>query len=232
VRWRLRLAHRLLADASVVCVSPAVARTIAGITSPHLLDVIPNPVAVAHLSGSEHTPRWGGERLRLLGIGALSRVKSFDTAVAALAELPEATLTLLGDGPERAALERLAERLAVRDRLALPGRVADVGDRLRASDVLLHPSHAETFGYALLDASLHHVPVVVRDAPGLIDIVPRHAPGLVAEPTGAGFAEAARKAAATPPDEWRFDDARALIESTMSPDGVASAWLELLSDLP
>ena len=61
----------------------------------------------------------------LLSTSRLVPQKGIDVAIRALPELPEYTLVVLGEGPERARLESLADELGVRGRLFLPGRVPD-----------------------------------------------------------------------------------------------------------
>jgi glycogen synthase len=66
---------------------------------------------------------WGW---RLLSVGRIDPRKGIATAIAALAELPEATLTVAGSGPATllAELEALVERLGVADRVTFAGAVA------------------------------------------------------------------------------------------------------------
>jgi glycosyltransferase involved in cell wall biosynthesis len=107
----------------------------------------------------------------LVAVCRLAPQKGLDTAVRALVALPSATLLVLGDGPDRGALEGLAETLAVRDRLLLPGRVGDVGALYRRAAVVVHPARWEGFGLAMLEAMLAGKPVVAArtgSAPELV----------------------------------------------------------------
>ena len=90
----------------------------------------------------------------------------------ALADVPDATLLVLGEGPDRAALESLASSLGVRERLLLPGRVGDVAALYSRADVVVHPARWEGFGLAMLEAMLAARPVVAAragSAPELVD---------------------------------------------------------------
>ena len=83
------------------------------------LDSLPRPWA-------ENPPLELGERRSCSPSAASRRRRGWTRAVRALPELPDATLLVLGEGPDRAALESLASSLGVRDRVLLPGRVGDV----------------------------------------------------------------------------------------------------------
>jgi glycosyltransferase involved in cell wall biosynthesis len=94
------------------------------------------------------------------------------------AALPAARLLIVGEGPERAALERLAARLGLA-RARFVGYVAE--DALAcfyaASDLLVHVARQETFGLTIVEAAAFAVPAVVVDEGG-----PRHT--VVQEETG------------------------------------------------
>jgi len=108
----------------------------------------------------------------LLAVCRLEAQKGLETAVRALPELPGTTLLVLGEGPDRAALESLASSLGVRDRVVLPGRVGDVSSLYERADVVVHPARWEGFGLAMLEAMLAARPVVAAragSAPELVD---------------------------------------------------------------
>jgi len=128
------------------------------------LDALPQPWA-------ENPPLELGSPL-LLAVCRLEAQKGLETAVRALPELPDATLLVLGEGPDRAALESLASSLGVRDRVLLPGRVGDVASLYERADVVVHPARWEGFGLAMLEAMLAARPVVAAragSAPELVD---------------------------------------------------------------
>ena len=114
----------------------------------------------------------------------LPRQKGVDVAVRALPLVrerhPRAQLVVLGEGPERAALERLARELDVP--VHLLGRVPDVAAWLRRADVLVHPARWEGFGLALLEAMLAELPVVASTVSSIPEIVADEETGLLVPP--------------------------------------------------
>lgn len=108
----------------------------------------------------------------LLFVGRLEPRKRVQDAIAALSLLRtdgrNVSLTVVGDGPERGALERLTERLGVAGHVTFTGYVWSP-ERLRelflAADVLLFPSVSEGTPKAVAEAMAHGVvPVAVRTA--------------------------------------------------------------------
>ena len=94
-------------------------------------------------------------------------------AVARLAS-QGARLVIVGDGPQRAALEAQVDALALRTRVFFAGQQDDVAPWLRALDVFALPSYAnEGVPQALLQAMFAGVPCVTTDA-GAIPEIARH----------------------------------------------------------
>jgi glycosyltransferase involved in cell wall biosynthesis len=134
--------------------------------------VVVVPYGLDELPGAwgENPPLELGRPL-LLSVSRLEPQKGLDTAVRALAELPGATLLVLGEGPDRGELESLASSLGVRDRLVLPGRVGNVAELYGRADMLVHPARWEGFGLALLEAMLAARPVVAARAGSAPELV-------------------------------------------------------------
>lgn len=163
--------------ATVVAVSESVADTVQRIAPHARTTVIPNVVSFNGPAATEATsPSDSG--LRLATIGSLRSVKAVDLAVRAMAHLPEsAHLTIAGDGPERSNLEQLAATLNLSERVTFAGHVDDIDALLDRTDVLVHPSHSETFGFTLLEAAWRRTPVIARNQPNMSAFVPTYAPG-------------------------------------------------------
>jgi glycosyltransferase involved in cell wall biosynthesis len=120
-------------------------------------------------------------------VGRLEAHKGVDVLVDALAELPGATLRLVGEGPARKALEQQAERLGVDDRVDLVGFVGqdELPGEYRRFDVLAVPSMSnprwtEQFGRVVVEAMAVGVPVVASRC-GELPVVVGDA-GLLVEP--------------------------------------------------
>jgi glycosyltransferase involved in cell wall biosynthesis len=146
-------------------------------------------VSVVHYGLDELPGAWGpdagpaADGPLLLAIARLTAQKGIDVAVRALAELPSGVrLAVLGEGPERGALETLARSLGVDERLLLPGRVGDVAAWLRAAEVVVHPARWEGFGLALLEAMLAAKPVVASRVSSVPEIVADGETGLLVAP--------------------------------------------------
>lgn len=102
--------------------------------------------------------------------GQLSARKGLDTLLKAFSSVsgnnPDARLLLIGDGPERNALSKLAASLKISDRVIFAGRVQDVYAAISAMDVLVLPSVYEGLGLVLIEAQALGVPVVATDSGG------------------------------------------------------------------
>lgn len=137
----------------------------------------------------------------VLSVGRLVPIKGFDVLVKAQAlawargsglgsgQPPTPTLVILGDGPERARLTRLAARLAVP--LRLPGFVPqpEVARWMTAADLYVQPSRSlpngrtEGLPVATLEAMAHGLSVVASDSGGLVEL-PIHDPRVRLFPAG------------------------------------------------
>jgi glycosyltransferase involved in cell wall biosynthesis len=93
-----------------------------------------------------------------------------------LNEFPQARLLFVGDGPDRAHLERLAKD---NPRICFAGFREDVGPWIAAMDIFAFPSREEGLGSSVLDAMALGVPVVVSPVGGLPELVGKNQRGLV-----------------------------------------------------
>ena len=108
----------------------------------------------------------------LLSTSRLVAQKGIDVAVRALPSLPDdVVLVVLGEGPERPALEALARGLGVDARVFLLGRVPDVAAWLRRSTAYVQPARWEGFGLGVLEAMHAELPVVASRVSSLPELV-------------------------------------------------------------
>jgi glycosyltransferase involved in cell wall biosynthesis len=136
----------------------------------------------------------------LLAVSRLTRQKGIDVAVEALSSLPaDVVLVVLGEGPEREALEALARERAVESRVILPGRVPDVAAWLRRASVYVQPARWEGFGLAVLEAMVCGLPIVATNVSSLPELVADGETGLLVAPDDpAALARAVEQALADP----------------------------------
>jgi N-acetyl-alpha-D-glucosaminyl L-malate synthase BshA len=80
-------------------------------------------------------------------------------------------LVLIGDGPDRAALERQVEREGLGDAVEFVGERHDLTRWLSVADLMLLPSSLESFGLAALEAMACEVPVVASRIGGLPEVI-------------------------------------------------------------
>ncbi|HYZ61997.1 MAG TPA: glycosyltransferase family 4 protein [Acetobacteraceae bacterium] len=131
----------------------------------------------------------------LLSVGHLIARKRHHFAIEALARLPEWRLLILGEGPERGALEALARRLGVEARVDFKGALPHaVLPRLyNAADVLILASSREGWANVLLEAMACGTPVVASDIPGNPEVVQAAEAGaIVSQNTPECFADTIR----------------------------------------
>ncbi len=112
----------------------------------------------------------------LLCVGRLEAYKRVDLVITALPRLPEEyRLVIIGDGPERASLQRLAVSRRVDDRVAFFGSVSDEELSLwyQRASVLVTLSSAEAFGLTVLEAISAGCPVVCSPIPAFTELAHR-----------------------------------------------------------
>jgi glycosyltransferase involved in cell wall biosynthesis len=99
-----------------------------------------------------------------------------------LREFPDARFIIVGDGPLRKELEKLAEDLDLRGKLHFAGFVSDVAVALAAIDIAVMASLREGFGIALIEAMAAGKPVVATSVGGMREIVQHEENGLLVPP--------------------------------------------------
>jgi glycosyltransferase involved in cell wall biosynthesis len=104
-------------------------------------------------------------------VAALNKQKDHPTLFRAFAravpEMHDPVLWLVGDGPDRQLLERLANELGIEGRLRFWGRRKDVDKLLSAADIFVLASHNEGLPISVLEACCSGIPVVATDVGGL-----------------------------------------------------------------
>ena len=125
-------------------------------------------------------------RPTLLAVGNLVGLKRHRMMVEALVGLPGVDLVIVGEGPERTAIEKLARERQVADRVRLLGHLPQerLPDVYSAADLLLLVSTHEGWPNVLLESMACGTPVIVPDIDGIADIVGAPEAGrIIQEPT-------------------------------------------------
>lgn len=109
----------------------------------------------------------------LVQIGRLSHEKGHLDLLAALASLRALRwhLVIVGEGPERNAIERAVASLGLQDRVTLAGHQNDVRPYLAMARIFVMPSHSEGSPNAMLEAMSAGVPVVASAVGGIPELV-------------------------------------------------------------
>jgi len=135
-------------------------------------------------------------------LGALIPRKGQALVIEALAGLPDATLLLIGEGPDRPVLTARAERLGLSHRVRLLGSVAhgDLPGWLAACDVMALPSASEGLANAWVEALACGVPLVISDAGGARELIDRPEAGRIVAREAGAIRAAVTDLLADPPD--------------------------------
>lgn len=154
---------------------------------------------------SRYGPKPGHSGLCALFVGRLAGVKGVPILIEAVARLvdryPDLTLRLVGDGPDRKALEAEVVRRGLRDRIVFLGyrSQGDVAEELARADVFVLPSFAEGVPVVLMEAMAAQVPVLTTRIAGIPELVEDGVSGrLVAPGDVAAFTSALEDLLADP----------------------------------
>jgi glycosyltransferase involved in cell wall biosynthesis len=138
---------------------------------------LPKTEVIYNIVAEETTPRPSpaAQIPRIVAVGSLFPLKSYDVLIGAAAILAEKAtnfeLLLAGDGGERSRLEALANQLGLSQRVKFLGDVEDVAGLLRTADVFAHPAITEGLSNAILEALAQGVPVVACPVGGTPEII-------------------------------------------------------------
>ncbi len=125
---------------------------------------------------------------QLLFVGRLAAVKGVPVLLDALAAVrkirPDLHLTLIGDGPDRAALEARVREMGLADAVTFAGYKAqdEVATTLQSVDALVLPSFAEGVPVVLMEGMAAGLPVVATQVGGVGELVTHSETGLLVPP--------------------------------------------------
>jgi len=206
--------------------------------SPRIVS-IPNGVPVPELAWQRRLD-WRSAP-RAVFVGRLAAEKGLDVLLTAWplvrARYPEARLTLIGEGPQRHALEEMTKALGLSlgpgHAVGIPGAVAEPSEVLRGADLFILPSREEGMSIALLEAMALGIPVIASSIAGNRRLVSDFKHGRLAPPDDAAAL------AGVIIDQWdNFDRAfhmsraaRSRVEQEFSIQAVARKHLALFEDI-
>jgi glycosyltransferase involved in cell wall biosynthesis len=129
-----------------------------------LLRTVRNPYVTDEMLVDPPPRRPGSPRL--LAAGRMVPQKRFDNLLRAFAQVKhaDAQLTILGEGPLRPMLERLAQSLGIGTRVHMPGYVGDIIPSLRQSDLFVLSSDYEGLPAVIFESFACNVPVATTES--------------------------------------------------------------------
>lgn len=144
--------------------------------------VIPNSIEIKDFKTQEKNP------LQFIYIGRLVFYKNIEVIIKAIKIVtktyPNIKLTIVGDGPQKAILKKIVNRLNLEENVIFTGFVSanKKMELLSSSQALLFPSVCEGFGLVLLEAFSVKIPVLVSNVKPLSEIVSDEVTGYVIPP--------------------------------------------------
>jgi teichuronic acid biosynthesis glycosyltransferase TuaC len=128
----------------------------------------------------------------VVSVGALIARKGHRIVIDAMKSVPAATLVIIGQGTDQAALEAQAAALGTRVRL-LGGQSHDmIADWLAAADVMVLMSVSEGLANAWVEALASGTPIVISNVGGAREVLDRPEAGMLATRDAASVADAIR----------------------------------------
>ncbi|MGA8338255.1 MAG: glycosyltransferase [Solirubrobacteraceae bacterium] len=237
---RFTIAEKIRSAAFVACISDYCRAQMMRLVEPsewEKLAVVRCGLDARRLPASRPDVAPDGGPLRVLTIGRLVPDKGQMLLLRALAELRDngvpATLTMIGDGPDRAVLERAAQRLHLADCVEFTGSLGqpEVAERFESADVFCLPSFAEGLPVVLMEAMSHCLPVVATRIAGVGELVEDGVSGALVSPARIDQLLAALARLADDPDlRWGWGQAgRARVERDYDVNRSAQALARLFT---
>ncbi|MFZ5554116.1 MAG: N-acetyl-alpha-D-glucosaminyl L-malate synthase BshA [Bacteroidota bacterium] len=140
--------------------------------------VIPNFIRIAEYDQVEANNQLrqkyapSGEKI-ITHISNFRKVKRIDDVVRIFEKVRTkipSKLLLVGDGPERHAIEKMCRDLEICDDVVMMGKLKQTIDILKISDLFILPSETESFGLAALEAMAAGVPVISSNTGGIPEV--------------------------------------------------------------
>ncbi|MBC5774119.1 glycosyltransferase family 4 protein [Pontibacter sp. KCTC 32443] len=177
--------------ARVLCVSDKIKEVVSrSLDNPQICTTVYSGIDLDRFSGCENSRKLHQEfnlpeaQILIGNISAISPHKDYytfvDTAEQVVQKLPNVTFFIIGDGPERPAIEAYIAQKNLRQHILLTGFRKDIPELMCELDVLLVTSETEGLGTTILDAFAAQTPVVATAAGGIPELVQDGVTGMLA----------------------------------------------------
>ena len=138
------------------------------------VDLVPNGTNLTRKQENKKTRKQENEKV-ILTVSRLVKKNGVEDLIKAskLLNCQIAKLLIVGDGPLREKLEKIAEDLGVKDKVIFAGEVKfdELGNYYELADVFCRPSLSEGFGNVFVEAMAHELPVVATPVGGIVDFL-------------------------------------------------------------
>ena len=153
--------------------------------------ILHNPIDVAAITDAATRPIATDVTAPIVAAaGRLAGVKNYPLLLEAIAQIEDAHVWILGDGPERDRLQRLAAELGIEHRVRFWGFQPEPWRYIARANVFVLTSTYEGFGNVLVEAMACGTPVVATKSPGTIEIIEHERNGLLVEASPTAVAAA------------------------------------------
>jgi len=199
--------------------------------------VMPNPVVIdAKTVPGDMVHEEGGKHL-IVAMGRLSQEKRFDLLIRAYSQVAEMhsdwDMMILGEGPERKALEALRDKFGLGDRITIPGTVRQPHPVLKQADVFVSSSEVEGFPMALCEALACGLPVIAAEYHSAVREIIEDGKNGILVPVGDPdlLAAAIIRLIQNPRERKRLSENGIEIGIRFSVDAVMEKWGQLLKEV-
>lgn len=155
------------------------------------LITIYNPIDVADIRCKVGQRRQNYEGIRLISVGRLVIQKGYDRLLKVIKNMHDdgyrIYLTILGEGPERKALEHYVEVHDMQSYVSLPGFYENPYQKMSESDLFICSSRAEGFSLVIAEAMVLGIPVISTDCSGPNELLQGGKYGMLVENSKEGM---------------------------------------------
>jgi len=191
--------------------------------------VVLNPLILEH--NHKHIKR----QKMILAVGRLQLHKGFHQLLKAFSQLNAKgwQVVILGEGPERSALEKLALELHIEKNVSMPGRVTDVEEYYKKASIFVLSSKSEGFPNALIEAMGYGCASVAFDClTGPSDIIDNRKNGILIEVGNVNkLAESIQYLIDQPKKREEFAENAKKIINELNIEIISTKWFKIINEV-